>query len=92
MPPPGTCTHGPLTGMQTTRPSHSVPALAVEGPKPATRGGDREHEQRALHGSLPKRKAETAPAASSRNAPPAANPAVISRSFLTLPIREPSSS
>ncbi len=46
----------------------------------------------ALHGSRPKRKAETAPAARSRKAPPAAKPAVISRSFLTLPIREPSSS
>ena len=56
------------------------------------RGGDSEHQQRAPHGSLPKRNAETAPAASSRKAPPAAKPAVISRSFLTLPIREPSSS
>ena len=56
------------------------------------RGGGGEHQQRAFHGSLPKRNAETAPAASSRKAPPAAKPAVISRSFLTLPIREPSSS
>ena len=52
-----------------------------------------EHGKQSLdHGSLPKRKAETAPAASRSNAPPAAKPAVISRSSLTLPIREPSSS
>ena len=51
-----------------------------------------QQEQPPDHGSLPKRKAETAPAASSSKAPPAANAAVISRSSFTLPIREPSSS
>ena len=59
--------------------------------------GDRraedEHGKQPLdHGSLPNRNAETAPAASRSRAPPAAKPAVISRSSLTLPIREPSSS
>ena len=54
--------------------------------------GDEQDEQETLHGSLPKKKAETAPAASSRNAPLAAKAAVISRSFCSCPRREPSSS
>ena len=66
---------------------------AVEGAGAATTAAsEEEDEQDALHGSLPKTRAETAPAASSSNAPPAANAAVTSRSSLTLPIREPSSS
>ena len=47
--------------MQTISPSHSVAALAAGRADAGDGGGDRKHEQRALHGTLLNRNAETAP-------------------------------
>ena len=89
---PGTCTHGPATGMHSSRPLHSRPAIALAGAIAATAAAREQDGQPPDHGSLPKRNADMAPAASNRTAPPAAKAAVISRFSFTCPTREPRSS